>query len=154
MDRGRSVDRRRVLNWFLGTSVGALVFSVLYPVVRFLDPPAVAQTSGEQVDAGSVNDPVFRESGYSIVRMGGDPVIVVRAGEGDFRAFAATCTHLACIVEYRADEQMIWCNCHDGRFDLHGQVIGGPPPKPLDTYRVNLVDAEEGRRIVVSRERA
>ena len=145
--------RRTVVSWFLSTSLGALVVAVLYPVIRFLDPPAEAQSDVGQVDVGPVNAPEFRDKGYTIIRMGGDPVIVVKAGERDFRAFSATCTHLACIVEYRRDLELIWCNCHDGRFNLQGQVVGGPPPKPLPQYAVNLVPADGTEKVVVSRSR-
>jgi Rieske Fe-S protein len=145
--------RRRFVNWFLGTSVGALAVAVLYPVIRYLTPPETVEAAGAQVEVGMSNDPAFVSNGYTITRLGGEPVIVVRAGEGDFRAFAATCTHLACIVEYRRDRDVIWCNCHDGQFNLNGQVVGGPPPRPLEVFTVNLVstDAPGVHKIVVSR---
>ena len=47
------------------------------------------------------------------------------------RVFLATCTHLDCIVGYQAEQQCIVCACHEGRFDLEGRVISGPPPAPL-----------------------
>jgi hypothetical protein len=99
------VSRRRFLDWFLGTSAGALLAALLYPVVRFLDPPRAAEASAHEVDAGPINDPSFIDRGFKVVSFGADPVIVVRVGEGDFRAFAATCTHLSCIVENKTDLQ-------------------------------------------------
>lgn len=145
--------RRRFLSWFLGTSLGALTVAVLYPVIRYLTPPETVEAAGAQVEAGLTNDPAFVSKGFAITRLGGDPVIVIRAGEDDFRALAATCTHLACIVEYRKDRNLIWCNCHDGRFNLNGQVVGGPPPRPLEVYAVNLVptDTPGVHKVVVSR---
>lgn len=142
-------SRRKLLNWFLGTSLGALAAAVLYPVVRFLDPPEVAEAATNQVEVGRSNDPEFLDKGYKIVQFGGDPVIVVRTGDGDFRAFAATCTHLSCIVEYRPEKSLLWCNCHNGKFDLQGRVVGGPPPEPLATFNVHLVDAGGGASTVV-----
>lgn len=142
-------SRRRFLNWFLGTSLGALVAAIVYPVLRFISPPEVAEAATSQVEAGRVNDPNFLERGYKIVQFGGEPVIVVRVEEDDFRAFAATCTHLSCIVEYRRSKKLLWCNCHNGQFDLNGRVTGGPPPRPLDTYQVHLVSADGGAPTVV-----
>jgi cytochrome b6-f complex iron-sulfur subunit len=130
--------RRRLLNWFLGTSGGALLAAVLYPVLRFLTPPAVAEASTSQVEAGRTNDPELLEKGFKIVQFGGDPVIVIRVAEGDFRAFSAVCTHLACIVSYRPELRLIWCYCHNGVFDLTGKNIGGPPPRPLAPYTVHV----------------
>jgi cytochrome b6-f complex iron-sulfur subunit len=130
--------RRRLLSWFLGTSLGALVAAVLYPVLRFLTPPEVAEASASQVEAGRTNDPELLEQGFKIVQFGADPVIVIRVAEGDFRAFSAVCTHLACIVAYRPELRLIWYYCHDGIYDLTGKNIGGPPPRPLAPYVVHL----------------
>lgn len=137
--------RRQILNWFLNTAAGALAVSVLYPVARFVSPPDVPESTTNEVDAGAVNDPELLEKGYKIVRFGQEPVIVVAVARGagpgtDYRAFAATCTHLDCIVEFRQVEQLIWCNCHDGVYDLNGKNIAGPPPRPLQPYQVHVVE--------------
>ena len=127
--------------------------SVLYPVVRFVSPPRVPEASTNQVEAGVVNDPEFMDKGFKIVRFGSDPVIVIRAGENDFRALSATCTHLDCIVEYQKAQNRIWCNCHNGQYDLAGRNVGGPPPRPLTAFKVDLVSRGESQpsTIVVSR---
>jgi cytochrome b6-f complex iron-sulfur subunit len=150
--RRDGATRRRFLNWFLGTSFGALLAAVVYPVARFLNPPEVEHASADQVDGGAVNDPEFVDKAYKIVQFGSDPVIVIRISESEFRAFSAVCTHLACIVGYRRSIQRIWCNCHNGQFDLQGQVAGGPPPRPLATYAVHVVAQTSGpARVVVAR---
>lgn len=155
-ERGSSehvpTTRRRFVDWLLATSFGALLVAVLYPVVRFLSPPETTEAAADQVEAGTTADAVYREAGFRIVRFGAEPVIVVRAGDDDFRAFAATCTHLACIVEYRKEHQDLFCNCHNGKFNLQGEVVAGPPPSPLDRFKVRLVaGGEQGAIIVVTR---
>jgi cytochrome b6-f complex iron-sulfur subunit len=145
----REPSRRSFLNWFLGTTLGALAAAVVYPVARFLSPPAEAEASARQVEAGRSNDPEFLERGFKIVQFGSEPVIVLRAAEDDFRAFAATCTHLSCIVEYRKSVGLLWCNCHNGQFDLQGRVVAGPPPRPLTAFQVHLVAASGGAPTVV-----
>ena len=145
-------SRRRLLNWLLGTSFGAVLAAVVYPVARFLNPPELETAATNEVDAGTANDPAFVANGYKIVRFGSEAVIVVRVSETDFRAFSAVCTHLACIVEYRKANQLIHCNCHNGEFNLQGQVVGGPPPKPLPPFRVHLVAGAGGaQQVIVSR---
>jgi len=151
MDVIPAPDRRRFVNWFLGTSFGALVISIIYPIARFLTPPRIAESSSDQVEAGDTNDPQLREKGFKIIRFGAEPVIVVRVAEGNFRAFSATCTHLDCIVGYEKDRSLIWCNCHGGAYDLNGRNVGGPPPRPLTAYTVNLVPKGGTSVIVVSR---
>jgi cytochrome b6-f complex iron-sulfur subunit len=135
-----SVRRRGFLNWFLGTSVAALFASMVYPILRFLSPPDLPESPTHQVEAGRTNDPVWAETGYKIIRFGLEPVLVFRTMEGEFRAFGATCTHLDCIVYYRRDQRDIWCNCHNGQFDLRGRVLAGPPPRPLAEFEVRVLD--------------
>jgi cytochrome b6-f complex iron-sulfur subunit len=144
-DAPRQPARRRLVNRLLGGSFGALIAWILYPVVRFLEPVEVAEAAANQVEAGTTDDPDLLASGFKIVPFGNDPVILVRGSDGQYRALAATCTHLDCIVEYRQDRELLWCNCHGGQFDLTGRVVGGPPPRPLRPYRVHVVEGEPGR---------
>lgn len=149
-------SRRRLLDGALGTALAALGAAIAYPILRFLTPPQEKSEATGQVEAGPVDDPAFREQGYKIVRLGSQPVIVIRVGEEEFRAFSASCTHLDCIVTYRARERLIWCNCHDGRFDLQGAVVGGPPPEPLAPYAVHVVkeSRDDPGSVVVARKRS
>jgi cytochrome b6-f complex iron-sulfur subunit len=57
---------------------------------------------------------------------------------GELRAFSAICTHLGCIVRWEATMEHLYCACHGGMFDQGGQVIGGPPPRPLPRYPVEI----------------
>lgn len=152
---GPENERRRFLNWFLNSSVAALLAAIGYPVVRFISPPVTPESTTNRVEAGRTNDPELLEKGYKIVRFGAEPVLLLRLGQGDLRAFAATCTHLDCIVEYQQAKKRIWCNCHNGEYNLQGQVVGGPPPKPLAKFAVHVLAKGGGAdTIVISRETA
>jgi len=144
---------RRFINWMLGTSSGALLLSVFYPVARYVSPPDIPEASTNQVEAGPTNDPELLERGFKIVRFGNEPVILIRVSDTDFRAFAGTCTHLDCIVEYQKNEERIWCNCHNGEYSMQGDVVAGPPPHALEPFKVDLVSKGSGQpqTIVVSR---
>ena len=85
------------------------------------------------------------EPGILILKAGGDP-----ANLQSYVAFSAVCTHLGCTVQYRSDLKVIWCACHNGHYDLNGNVISGPPPKPLPKYRVAI----KGKEIFVSNQEA
>lgn len=139
-------SRRRFVNWFLGTSAGAFLLAVLYPVSRYLVPP----TSGESA-AGTVTLPIKPEdvkpNTGQIFKFGSRPGILVRTAAGELRAFSAVCTHLNCTVQYRPDFGQIWCACHNGHFDLNGKNVEGPPPRPLEAFAVNA----RGNQIVVSK---
>src|SRR5512145_3233221 len=133
-------SRRGFLGWFLATGVGALALSILYPVIRFLSPPRTPEAATHRVEAGTVRDEEFATKGFKIVRFGAEPVLLIKVAEMEFRAFSATCTHLDCIVEYQHDKQRIWCNCHNGQYDLNGINVAGPPPRPLTRYEVHVVE--------------
>ena len=145
MNGGPGPTRRRVLNWFLGTSVGGLCAAVLYPVMRYISPPDVPEAQTSRVIAGREGD--LRPNEGKIFRLGSRPGLLVRTEDGSYRAFTATCTHLNCTVQYRGDLKQIWCACHNGFYDLSGKNVAGPPPRPLDQYQVNIASGE----IVVTR---
>lgn len=60
---------------------------------------------------------------------------VIGAAEGVY-ALSAVCTHLGCITRYLSDENVIACPCHGSRFDLEGNVVHGPAPRPLQWLEV------------------
>ncbi len=143
---GSRPSRRGFVNWLLGTSAGGLLLAALYPVTRYLIPPEAAESAAATVTL-SIKPEDIPPNSARLFRFGRQPGILVRTPNGELRAFSATCTHLACIVQYRADLVHIWCACHNGHFDLNGRNIQGPPPAPLEAFVVNA----RGDQIVVSR---
>jgi Rieske Fe-S protein len=138
--------RRDFLNWFLGTTAGAFIISVLYPLSRYLVPPKSEESAARTVTLAIKPADVKPNSGQ-IFRFGSQPAILIDTPTGELKAFTATCTHLGCIVQYRSDLNQIWCACHNGHFNLNGKNVEGPPPKPLEEYAVNV----RGDQIVVSK---
>jgi cytochrome b6-f complex iron-sulfur subunit len=141
MDTGR----RGLIRFLLGTGFSASLISFLYPVLRFMDPPAVPEASVNEVSAGKVQD--LKPNSGKIVRFGNRPVILIRVTDTDWRAFSAVCTHLNCTVQYQEQRRQIWCACHNGTYDLNGAVVSGPPPKALEEYAVKV----RGDEVVISR---
>ena len=138
--------RRNLLNWFLSTTAGAFLVSVIYPLSRFMIPPEVEESTSSTVTLAIKPNDVKANSGQ-IFRFGSQAGILVKDTNGELKAFSAVCTHLACIVQYRADISHVWCACHNGHFDLNGRNVEGPPPKPLEQFVVNL----RADQIVVSK---
>jgi cytochrome b6-f complex iron-sulfur subunit len=139
--------RRRLMELFLGSGLFASLVSFVYPVLRYLVPPPVADLGGDEVIAAKVGD--LKLNAAKIFRFGNRPGLLLRVGEGEYRAFSATCTHLSCTVQYRTDLHGIWCACHNGMYDLNGRNVSGPPPRPLENYQVHV----RGDDLVVSRKR-
>lgn len=139
--------RRRVVGFLLGGGLFASLVSFVYPVLRYLIPPPVAELSGDEVVASKVGD--LKPNSSRIFRFGTRPALLLMTAEGEYRALSAVCTHLSCTVQYRNDLRQIWCACHNGLYDLNGRNISGPPPRPLEAFRVHV----RGDEIVVSRKR-
>jgi cytochrome b6-f complex iron-sulfur subunit len=138
-------NRRDFLKYVLGGGFVAWLAAVLYPILAYMKPPKQAEVEVTSVKAGKVSA-MEKDSG-AIVRFGNKPVILLRTQAGEFRAFSATCTHLDCTVQYRKDMGLIWCACHNGRYDLNGRNVAGPPPRPLDEYRVVI----QGDEVLISK---
>jgi len=139
------MGRRSFLDYLFGTGLAALAGAMLYPILHYLVPPKVKEVTASSVVAAKAGD--LAPNAGKIVAFGGKPAIVLRTPEGEVRAFTAVCTHLACTVQYRADIKHVWCACHDGHYDLHGQVLAGPPPRPLEEFKVTVKDDD----VIISR---
>jgi Rieske Fe-S protein len=131
------MSRRGMVDWVLGTSLGAFLLSVFYPIARYLVPPAAAEPSVASVTVPIKASEVKPNTGH-IFKFGNRPAILIRTARGELRAFSAICTHLNCTVQYRPDLAHIWCACHNGHYDLNGRNIQGPPPRPLEMFVVNV----------------
>lgn len=70
---------------------------------------------------------------------------VVRMNEDETRVFSDVCTHLGCRVMWHPDQRHYISPCHNGHFDMFGNVVSGPPPRPLDEYMTKI---ENGNLLV------
>lgn len=150
------IERRRFLGGMVCGGVAALGATAVVPLA-----PYVANRQNEPVPDLQEYDRADWQTaaGQSrIVRYGPLPVLLVAAGPGEtaedatppgLHAFLATCTHLDCIVGYQPEQRCIVCACHEGRFDLEGKVISGPPPAPLR----RLYHEVRGDRLVLALEK-
>jgi len=139
-------SRRGFVNLLLGSGFGAMMVSMLYPVVRYLLPPESGEPTIANVTLPWKTAEIRVNSGR-IFRFGSQPGILVKTPAGELRAFSAVCTHLNCTVQYREEKQDIWCACHNGVYDLNGRNVSGPPPRPLEHYKAFV----KGDQIVVSK---
>ncbi len=129
--------RRRLLDLGVAASATAAAAGVAYPAVRFLEP---VERQGERSRAVARADEIAPGTGR-LVTVGGEPVLILRKENGELRALSARCPHLGCVVGL--DGRDIACACHGGRFGLDGQVLAGPPPRPLEAWRAFVLDGAE-----------
>ena len=133
-----ALSRRRFIDMLLAGEFVALAAAVLYPIVSYLFPRASHDVVPPEVKVGPAED--IAPGSAKIVKMGVRPVLVLRTRDGELRAMSAVCTHLQCTVQFRPDLNAIHCACHDGKYDLAGRNVSGPPPRPLDTLAVEVRD--------------
>ena len=133
-------NRRHFFNYIFGAGLLGWLGSLFYPLFSYLNPPKISEANVSSIKAGPSAD--FRANSAKILKFGRKPVILIRTEPGDFKAFAATCTHLDCIVQYRKDTKQIWCACHNGIYDLRGRNVSGPPPHPLEEFNVKIIQEE------------
>jgi Rieske Fe-S protein len=142
---GAETSRRSLLKIFLGGGIAASLATFLYPVLRYLVPPAETNLGVDTVVAATIHE--LKPNSSKIFRFGSRPALLVRTAAGEYQAMSATCTHLSCTVQYRKDVQQVWCACHNGMYDLNGRNISGPPPRPLEKFQVHI----QGEEIHVQR---
>ncbi len=64
-------------------------------------------------------------------------IFIDREGEG-YRAMSSICAHLGCRVKWVKEDKQYHCPCHGGVYDREGNVLSGPPPRPLDRLNVRV----------------
>ncbi|MGA1825254.1 MAG: ubiquinol-cytochrome c reductase iron-sulfur subunit [bacterium] len=108
---------------------------IIYPIIKFLIPPAqegidpnVLSLAASEIPMGASKKMKYR----------GKPIVVINTSSGIY-ALSAVCTHLGCIVNWDAASGTLICPCHKAVYDLQGNVLSGPAPKPLFTLEANLI---------------
>ncbi|MFH2036809.1 MAG: Rieske (2Fe-2S) protein, partial [Candidatus Zixiibacteriota bacterium] len=129
----------------------AFLGSVFFPIYKFITPPKSIEANVNQVKLDFTRADLEADPQKSkTFKFGRNLGIIILTDNGELKALSATCTHLDCTVQHRPDLGIVWCSCHNGRYDLDGKNISGPPPRPLEKFVV----IEDGVDIFVSKETA
>ena len=147
-------SRRNWLLYCLQISIAGTLAAIFYPVVRFLKPREATRSGALEIVAPYRMDQLKPDAeGHwpPPFDFGGKPCLLILV-DGEPRAFNAVCTHVSCTVEYRPKEGDIFCNCHNGLYDINGRNVSGPPPRPLEMYKAIKGQGNPGQEeIIVSR---
>lgn len=128
------MKRRKVLGLLLAVLGSTAVGSLVYPLVRFFAPPA----RDNKATSISVRKNEIRLGEAKEVVLNNNPVIVINRYEKGFVALSKVCTHLGCLVVYDKGMRRLVCPCHAGTFDLDGNVLSGPPSRPLSAVPLRV----------------
>ncbi len=128
------MTRRSFLRWLIAGFGLASLVGALYPVVRYLKPPAsVAGALGQAVNVGALS--TFPAGQLTPVTVNGLPAVVSNVG-GTFTVLSMICTHLGCVVGIQGDA--FHCPCHGSQFSNTGAVTHGPAALRLPAYHTTI----------------
>jgi len=150
---GRPTDeggttRRGALAWLWSVLGLAALAELGWVAASFIRPrTAVGGGNAEVVVAGAVDD----FAAGSVTPFPAGRFYLVRLEDGGFLAVHRECTHLGCTVPWRAESGHFECPCHASVFDITGEVLSPPAPRPLDLLEVRIengvVKVNPGRRL-------
>jgi menaquinol-cytochrome c reductase iron-sulfur subunit len=132
----------------LGGIMGAVVG---IPAIGYVMAPALKRSSAEAwIPAGPLESyPVGTPTPFSFTRSkvngwekstNSYGAYVYRKSESETLVLSNVCTHLSCRVNWNDAEKVYACPCHDAQFDSDGNVVSGPPPRPMDVYENKVED--------------
>lgn len=115
---------------------GVALAEVVWIVTDFLKP----RRRTKDAEAGSVvvAGPVDRFEPGSVTAFPEGRFYLARLDDGGFLALHRECTHLGCTVPWIDAEGRFVCPCHASSFDITGDVLSPPAPRPLDLFAVRI----------------
>lgn len=148
------MERRGFLRWISGIGATISAAVVGFPALRAFMSPVLATPRvdnwvkvADDIALLDVGTPVRVNFVQSSVdawlesRTLNGVWLLTEDGE-KFKAYNGHCTHLGCSYGYDKEKKNFFCPCHRGQFDIKtGQVLAGPPPRPLDELEVQIRDS-------------
>ncbi|HIE57091.1 MAG TPA: ubiquinol-cytochrome c reductase iron-sulfur subunit [Anaerolineales bacterium] len=141
-------DFTKIVTGFLGGLMGV---TLGIPIVGYAVGPALkSDESDDWISLGALDEyPVGIPTSFTfnLTKVNGWErttnsygVFVLRESESEVKVLSNICTHLSCRVTWQEEEETYHCPCHDALFAKNGDVLSGPPPRPLDTYPHKVED--------------
>jgi Rieske Fe-S protein len=145
--------RRRALALLVNSAVAVIGGALSGLLGVFAVRPARGAQGERWVRAGTLGEltanvplprvlAVPREDGWYRARSR-ETVFLVWNGAREVKVFSATCTHLGCQVLWDAQAKHFKCPCHGGVYAASGQVLDGPPPRPLEIIEAKVDGADD-----------
>jgi len=128
--------RRSFFNRLFQTVMGLWGVAFITVVISYIKAPRESKGIDERVSrVGPLSE--FQIGTARFIADERQPFWVIRNSSEELIALSATCTHLRCILQWEKDSGRLVCPCHAGAFDLNGNVVAGPPPRPLQSLKVD-----------------
>lgn len=131
--------------------IGGLIGAALgLPAIPYIMGPALQKESDNWIQLGSIskvelNIPtLFKktiETQTGWINTEEEISVYVLTSNGqDYVVMSNVCTHLGCRVRWIPEKDGFFCPCHNGVFSKDGNVVDGPPPRPLDRFESKVED--------------
>ena len=149
-----NIPRRGFLKLAIGMLNGLIALLLAVPGLGFLLTPVLRKRAETWVKLGSIEQfrsvvpqkAIFKytsEADYTLAEKNGFVWVVADEAEQErVSVLSAVCTHTGCNVSWQSGEEKFVCPCHEGRYDLTGKVLSGPPPRPLTKLETRLQNGE------------
>lgn len=121
--------------WLL---LGGVAFVEAVWIVSDFFTPRRRRMADHGADSVIVAGPVGRFEPGSVTAIPEGRFYLARLADGGFLALHRECTHLGCTVPWVATEDSFVCPCHASSFDITGDVLSPPAPRPLDIFPVRI----------------
>ena len=149
------VDRRSFLKWMIAGLGGAITAVLGGAGGGYFLSPLFRKREESWIDIGRSADYlpgiptkveyIERRRDAWVTNEKRSSAWVLTSNGRDFIVFDPRCTHLGCPYRWNADKKLFLCPCHNAVFNVDGQVVSGPPPRPLDRYAAKVV----GERLMI-----
>lgn len=134
---GEALERRTMMRWLIRGFLSLWGLGAAALGTAFLKAPlAERRHEAGIIRCGSLSSLAVGDA--RLVRHGTRPLFVVRTSVNEVVALSAVCTHLRCIIKWSQETRAFLCPCHAGAFDRNGNVLSGPPQKPLPQYAAEV----------------
>ena len=140
-DSEAQVTRREFCNFLFLTSSALFIGAAGFAGKAAYDARTPAKFTPARIDgAMSIEPGSALNFSYPAAE---DTAILIRGTDGSYAAFGQKCTHLSCPVFYSQENDRLECPCHNGGFSSKtGEVLYGPPPRPLDRIELETINGE------------
>ncbi len=143
------ISRREFMVGAIGLLNSLIAAFLAVPGVGYLLTPLLRKHPGDWIRIGPLNrfapgaprKALFTyrsASGYQVGEKSGFVWILRRREDSPPVVYSPVCTHMGCNVSWTDRERKFKCPCHGGEYDIDGNVIAGPPPRPLDRLAVKV----------------
>ena len=130
----KPISRRRLIAYAWIGAAAIVIGELIFGTFAFLWP----RRKGTKVETVFIVGKVTDFKVGEVIPFRKERTFILRT-EGGFLAMSAICPHLRCIVNWNEVLKKFECPCHCVKFNRNGEVLEGPPPRPLDLYKLQIV---------------